>query len=88
LSTFSLIVIGFAFFWKKNIGAKAACKMLVKLTKGVNFINILSAHFSYKSELSSFSLITVLLCDFLAKGYWQKKIWCKMLAKLTEGKEM
>jgi len=22
------------FFWKKNIGAKAACKMLVKLTTG------------------------------------------------------
>jgi len=30
-------------------GAKAVCKMLVKLSLGVNFINILRAHFSYES---------------------------------------
>jgi len=29
---------------------KAASKMLVKLTPGVNFINILRVHFSYKSD--------------------------------------
>jgi hypothetical protein len=28
---------GFVNFWQNNIGAKAACKMLVKLTTGVNF---------------------------------------------------
>jgi hypothetical protein len=36
----------------------------------------------YKSALRNFSLITVPLCDFLAKGYWQK-IARKMLMKLT-----
>jgi len=28
-------------FWQSNIGVKATCKMFVKLTEGVNFINIL-----------------------------------------------
>jgi len=32
-------------FLTKNIGAKAAHKMLVKFTKGVNLINILQATF-------------------------------------------
>jgi len=36
---------GFVIFWEKDVGAKAACKMLVKLTPVVNFINILCAHF-------------------------------------------
>ncbi len=31
---------GFVIFWRKNISAKGALKMLVKLTSGVNFINI------------------------------------------------
>jgi len=30
-------------FGKKNIGTKWVCKMLVKWTKGGNFINILQA---------------------------------------------
>jgi hypothetical protein len=51
----------------------------------VNFINILRAHFSYKSALRSFSLVTFLLCDFLAKGYLQKIVH-KMLMKLTPAK--
>jgi len=29
---FSNYSFGFAIFWRKNIGAKAACKMLMKLT--------------------------------------------------------
>jgi len=49
---------------------------------GVNFINILRTRFSYKSELCHFSLITVWLYDFLAKGYRQKSAR-KMLMKLT-----
>jgi len=48
-------------FWQKNIGAKAALKMLMKLTTGVNFINILSMPFLYKSVLRSFSLVRVWL---------------------------
>ncbi len=36
----------------------------------VNFINILSANFLYKSAASSFSLITFWLCNFLAQKYW------------------
>jgi len=30
-----------AFFWRKNISKKAAHKMLMKLSTGVNFVNIL-----------------------------------------------
>jgi len=31
---------GFVIFWRQNIGKKAACKMLLTLTAGVNFIDI------------------------------------------------
>ncbi len=48
----------------------------------VNFINILRTCFSYKSKLSSFSLVAVWLCNFLASRYKQKST-CKMLMKLT-----
>jgi hypothetical protein len=44
-----------------------------ELTPGVDFINILCMHFSNESKLRRFSLIIVWLCEFLAKGYWQKK---------------
>ncbi len=40
--------------------------------------------FLYESALQSFSLITIWLCDFLAKGYWQKSA-LKMLMKLATG---
>jgi len=43
---FILLQIGFEFFWPKNIGAKAACKMLMKLNTCVNFTNILQAAFT------------------------------------------
>jgi len=45
-TAFLLIQFGFVIFWQKNVGAKAVCKMLVKLTTGVNFINILRAAFA------------------------------------------
>jgi len=35
----------FVIFWRKNIGTKVACKMLMKLTTGVNFINMLMHSF-------------------------------------------
>ena len=41
LSSFSVDKLRFDFFWRKDIGAKAARKTLVKLTTGVNFTNIL-----------------------------------------------
>ncbi len=37
LHSFSLIAVWLCNFWGKNMGAKAACKMLMKLTTGVNF---------------------------------------------------
>jgi hypothetical protein len=58
--------------------------MLMKLTPVVNFINILWAHFLQESKLHSFSLVTVMLCNFLWKEYGQKNA-CKMLVKLTPG---
>jgi hypothetical protein len=36
LRSFYLLTIGFVIFWRKDFGAKAAHKMLVKLTPAVN----------------------------------------------------
>ncbi len=64
---------GFVIFLeKRGFGAKAESKMLVKLTKGVNFSNILHKPFLYESALKDFSLITVWLCNFLPKEYGRK----------------
>jgi hypothetical protein len=52
---FLYIQFGFVIFWQKNIGAKAACKMLLKLTADVNFTNILQAAFLSKSVFHSFT---------------------------------
>ncbi len=65
----------------KILYEKFAQKTLVKLTTGDNFTNMLCAHFSYKSALRSFSLVT----------FWQKKAISykyrtrKMLIQLTAG---
>jgi len=48
---------------------------------GVNFNNILSAHFSYKIKLSSFSLLTFAFVIFFTPKHWHK-----MLMKLTPGR--
>jgi hypothetical protein len=45
LCTFYVFTIMFVIFWQKDFGAKAAHKMLVKLTPGVNFTNTLRAAF-------------------------------------------
>ena len=42
---FMCLQFGFVIFWRKDFGAKAAHKMLVKLTPGVNFIKFLHAAF-------------------------------------------
>jgi len=52
-------MFGLVIFWQKNIGTKAACKMLARLTTGVNFANILGAYSLNKSVLQIFYLITV-----------------------------
>ncbi len=44
-AAFLWLQFGFVIFWHKNIGAKAACKILMKLTAVVNFTNILLAFF-------------------------------------------
>jgi len=46
--------------------------MLMKLTPGFNFVNILCVSFSHESALSRFSLITAWLGIFLAKEYRHK----------------
>jgi hypothetical protein len=38
-AAFMFLQFGFAIFWQKDFGAKAAHKMLVKLTPGVQVIN-------------------------------------------------
>jgi hypothetical protein len=38
----------------------------------VNFTNILRAAFSYQSSLHSFYVLTIWVCNFLAKGFWRK----------------
>jgi hypothetical protein len=53
-------------------------------TAGVNFTNIFQAAFSYESFLCSFYVLTIWVCNFLAKGFWQKTAH-KMLVKLTPG---
>jgi len=54
------------------------------LEPGVSFTNILLEPFSYKSDLHSFSLVTVWLCNFLAKNIGAKGT-PKVLVKLTTG---
>jgi len=66
---FLKLQLGFVIFWQKNIGTQAACKMLMKLTKGVNFTNILLAVF--------FTALICLLFGFVI--FCQKEICPKQL---------
>jgi len=69
------------FFCQKNIGSKAACKMLMKLTTGVSFTYILQAALSNQRVLSSFSLFTVCASTFIGKEFWRKS-WSKEVGKV------
>jgi len=72
---------GFVIFWWNNICKKAARKMLVKLTTGVNFSNILCAtfvHTDHKSKKTN--SLTVLFAPLGSVGV---KASGKMLVKLT-----
>ena len=73
----------FKLFQRKEIGAKAACKMLAKLTPaGVNFTNILRAAFTRSDPKKAKK--TVKLSSLIALlGSLRTKAACKMLAKLT-----
>ena len=55
---------------------------IIQMQPCVNFTNILRAAFSYKSVLHSFYILTVWVCNFLAKENWQKAV-CKILVRLT-----
>jgi len=71
--------------YKNTFALTAAQKVWVKLTPPINFIKVLHAHFSYKSELSSFSLVTFWQWqkDFGKKALSYEKRVRKMLMKLT-----
>jgi len=58
---------------------KIAHKMLMKLTKGVNFINILCTNFLYESPLSSFSLLRVWLWTNFCMKNSRVKCWWNWL---------
>ena len=50
-ATFLYLQFGLVIFCEKNIAANADRKiMLMKFTTGVNFINILGAHFAQKNH--------------------------------------
>jgi len=53
LHSFSRIAVWLCNFLAKNISAKAARKMLMKLTTGVDFTNILSAAFKHPDPKSA-----------------------------------
>jgi len=55
-----------------HVCAKKLLNMLMKLTQGVYFTNILQADFSYESVFRSFSLFILWLCKFLVKEYQRK----------------
>jgi hypothetical protein len=68
LRSFSLFTAWLFIFWHKEIGAKVAYKMLVKLTAGVNFINILGANFFVQKYFAQLFTISSLAFYFLAQG--------------------
>jgi len=62
--------------------AKAVRRILMKLTLGVNFINVKCMNFSYKHCFGSFSLVTCLVTFCFGKKFVKKRVR-KMLMKLT-----
>jgi hypothetical protein len=66
------------FVFSRSGCEKAAYRILMKLTPGVNFISICCARFLYESKLSSFSLTTFVFVIFGAKILYEKCA-CKTL---------
>jgi hypothetical protein len=73
LRSFSLITVCLRDFWPKNIGTKTALKMLVKLTTGVDFINILRVLFC-RYPLAKKSQSQTVIREKLCKALWYEKI--------------
>jgi len=57
--------------------------ILVKMSAGGNYTNMLCSIFMYQSALRSFSFITAWLCDFFAKNKISVKDASKMLVRLA-----
>jgi len=53
----------------KYTGENAACRMLMKLTQAVNFINVKHARISYERHFGSFFLVT---CTLLKRRSFEK----------------
>ncbi len=66
----------FVTFWQKEIEAKAACKMLVKLTTRGNFEYILRTAF-FMCVLLSFYLLTICVFNFFGKRKLKQKLLVK-----------
>ncbi len=84
LRSFSLVTVWLDFFGPKNISAKAACKMLLKLIKGVNYTKILQVAFSRKYPKCS-KRQSSHMCFFAHLGSACIKTASKTLMKLTLG---
>ncbi len=69
---FMCLQFGFVIFWQEDFGAKAAHKMLVTLTPGVNVTNILWAAFSYESFCAAFMCL-----QFGFAIFWWKELGSK-----------
>jgi len=82
---FLYLQFGFVIYWQKNIGAKAAHKMLMKLTTGLNFTNIFQGVFFLTKALSGAFCTYNMWLYFLSKGHYGKKAALKILEKLTTG---
>ncbi len=77
-------------YTKKETKTYLCCKFVFwqSWLQGVNFINVLRAHFLYESLLSSFFLLTWLHVarEKLPKRLSYKKCVRKLLMKLTQGR--
>jgi len=62
-AAFLLLHFGCVIFWHRNIGTKGVHKMLMKLTPGVIFINILWATFM-RADNKKFSQVVSIFCAF------------------------
>jgi hypothetical protein len=56
--------------YKAKLYALKSCAKNFGMT--VNFNNTLQAAFSYQSSLRTIYVLTIWVCNFLAKGFWRK----------------
>jgi len=91
LNSFSLIPFGFAIFWCQNIGKKSAHKMLMKLTPGVNFTNVLRAAFAPVDLRPTYWRTAQRVqhrswADFLV--LWTRRVGCRFVGETEWRKRM